>query len=203
MPVKKTATPKNPPPPVEKVDKVLRELKEQTQEIFDHYQKNLEDLHAVFKEEPPLSQESLNSMVASINETATQLLKERNKNIVLKAVTLGLRKILPGVRSLDREVSLMRKMNFEILSFLQLLIVSLAQFDGYKSKFHTALLQYTQQIGPLVIYLQSEAARQVTIFPVERMDIIFFDVMRQMDQLRTDIEKMRMKIEHLESQKNK
>jgi hypothetical protein len=191
--------PKNPPPPVEKTDKVLMELKEQTQAIFERYQKNLESLHLLFKDEPPLGQASLNAIMGTINDTADQLLKLRKRNFIGKAVSTGLRKILPGIRSMDKELNLLKRMNFEILSFMQSLIISLAQYDVYKMQFHTELLKYTQQIGPFVTYLQSEVARQVTAFPVERMDIIFFDVMRQMDQLRTDMEKLHMKIENLES----
>jgi hypothetical protein len=195
MPIKKTYKSKNPPPPVESADKVLKELKEQTREIFDKYQKNLENLHAVFKEEPALSQISLNEMMVSINDTAASLMKLRKRNVISKAVSTVLRRIIPGIRSLDKEMNLILRMNHQILSFLQSLTISLAQYDVYKSKFHTELLKYTQQIGPLAYYLQSEVARQVTAFPVERMDIIFFDLMRQMEQLRTDMERIHMKIE--------
>lgn len=198
MPEKPSIQPKNPPPPVENADKVLKELKEQTQEIFEHYQSNLESLHTLFKDEPVLSDDSLNSMMTSINDTASQLLKLRSGNIIVKIFSRGLRKIIPGMNSVDKELALLKKMNYEILSFMQALIISLAKYDTYKSQFHTALLKYTQQIGPFVTYLQSEVARQVTAFPVERMDIIFFDVMRQMDQLRTDMEKLTLKIENLE-----
>jgi len=199
MPIKKSYKSKNPPPPVESADKVLKELKEQTREIFDKYQKNLESLHAVFKEEPALSQASLNEMMVSINDTATQLMQLRKRNVLSKVVSTILRKIIPGVRSLDKEMSLVLKMNYQVLSFLQSLTISLAQYDVYKAKFHTELLKYTQQIGPFAYYLQSEVARQVTAFPVERMDIIFFDLMRQMEQLRTDMERIRKKIERYES----
>lgn len=195
MPTKKNYKSKNPPPPVESADKVLKELKEQTGKIFDKYQNNLESLHAIFKEEPALSQISLNEMMISINDTAASLMKLRKRNVISKAVSTVLRRIIPGVRSLDKEMNLILRMNHQILSFLQSLTISLAQYDVYKSKFHTELLKYTQQIGPLAYYLQSEVARQVTAFPVERMDIIFFDLMRQMEQLRTDMERIRMKID--------
>jgi hypothetical protein len=202
MPIKKTYKSKNPPPPVEKTDKVLKELKEQTQEIFDKYQKNLETLHAVFLEEPALSQTSLNTMMVSINDTAASLMQLRKRNLIGKVISTILRKIIPGVRSLDKEMNLVLKMNYQVLSFLQSLTISLAQYDVYKAKFHTELLKYTQQVGPLAFYLQSEVARQVTVFPVERMDIIFFDLMRQMEQLRTDMERIRKKIDD-ESAANK
>jgi hypothetical protein len=195
MPIKKTYKSKNPPPPVESTDKVLKELKEQTREIFDKYQKNLESLHAVFLEEPALSQTSLNTMMVSINDTAASLMRLRKRNVISKIVSTVLRRIIPGVRSLDKEMNLVLRMNHQILSFLQSLTISLAQYDVYKMKFHTELLKYTQQIGPFAYYLQSEVARQVTAFPVERMDIIFFDLMRQMEQLRTDMERIRKKID--------
>jgi hypothetical protein len=196
MPIKKTYKPKNPPPPAESTDKVLKELKEQTREIFDLYQKNLETLHAVFLEEPALSQTSLNTMMVSINETAASLMQLRKRNLIGKVISAILRKIIPGVRSLDKEMNLVLKMNYQVLSFLQSLTISLAQYDVYKAKFHTELLKYTQQIGPLAFYLQSEVARQVTVFPIERMDIIFFDLMRQMEQLRTDMERILKKIDN-------
>jgi hypothetical protein len=199
MPIKKTYKSKNPPPPVESTDKVLKELKEQTREIFDKYQKNLESLHAVFKEEPALSQASLNTMMVSINDTAASLMKLRKRNVISKIVSTVLRRIIPGIRSLDKEMNLILKMNHQILSFLQSLTISLAQYDVYKSKFHTELLKYTQQIGPFAYYLQSEVARQVTAFPVERMDIIFFDLMRQMEQLRTDMERIHKKIDDVDA----
>jgi len=195
MPIKKTYKSKNPPPPIESADKVLKELKEQTREIFDKYQKNLETLHSVFLEEPALSQTSLNTMMVSINDTAASLMRLRKRNVISKIVSTILRKIIPGVRSLDKEMNLVLKMNYQILSFLQSLTISLTQYDVYKMKFHTELLKYTQQIGPFAYYLQSEVARQVTAFPVERMDIIFFDLMRQMEQLRTDMERIRKKID--------
>lgn len=199
MPIKKTHKPKNSPPPVENADKVLKELKEQTAEIFDKYQERLESLHAMFKKEPLLSRGSLNEIMASLNETSGELMRLRKRNIVVKAFSTALRKIVPGLRSLDKEMRLVLKMNHQLMSYLQSLTTSLADYDVYKAAFHTELLKYTQQIGPYTYYLQSEVARQVTAFPVERMDIVFFDLMRQMDQLRVDMERMRAKIESFES----
>lgn len=182
--------PKNHPPASEKSDKVLKELREKTEETFDLYNSHLNGLHALFGKEPPLASEETEAIMRMIRSAIGI---ERNG---FASKIYG--KLQPIINILTPWNRKQRMINDAVYKYLELLNKNLVEFNAYKYDFHTALLHYTQQVAPLMHDLNSQVAREITVFPVERMDLIFLEQMRQIEQLKTEVERLKKRLDEKE-----
>jgi len=182
--------PKNRPTAPEKSDKVLKELKEKTEETFDLYNKQLNALHTLFSKEPPLASE----------ETET-IMKMIRRAVGIKRDDFASKiygKLQPIINILTPWNKKQRMINDAVYKYLESLNKNLIDFNAYKYDFHTALLHYTQHVAPLMHDLHSQVAREITVFPVERMDLIFLEQMRQIEQLKTEVGRLKKKLDENE-----
>jgi hypothetical protein len=190
----KNIPPSKNPPPAEETDRQLKELINRSQETTNKYFKHLNSLHKLFKKEPTLSPEDQYEIMNRLRATVYGYQQSDKKDLFSRIKRILKIRILP-LLSARYKLRIQREINMILLEYIENSNRAKSEFDKFKNKFHSELLQYTQQVGPFVHDLHSEISRKVTVFPIERMDIIFTDLMRQMEQLRTDIERIKKKIE--------
>ncbi len=177
---------KTAPPPAEKADKVLSELIDKADDSLKAYNDRLTALHSLFKKEPQL----INTELAS----ALERVKIARGDIRPGFADKVYGKLRPIINFLTPWSRRRRRYEHAVAEYIISLHSSVREFNDYKAEFHTALLQYTQNVGPLVNDLHSKVAREVTVFPIERMDLVFTELLRQIEQLKSEVERLKTQI---------
>jgi|GEM_PF-5593390 len=186
----KSIPPGKNPPPAEQTDRQLAELTERSRESTEKYFKHLNTLHRLFAEEPRLSPEEQYEIINSLRAAVYGYQESDKKDFFSRVKRFLKRRLLPALSARYR-LRLQREINILLLKYIENSNRSKSEFDRFKNRFHSELMQYTQQVGPFVHDLHTEVSRKATVFPIERMDIVFTDLMRQMEQLRTEIERLK------------
>jgi len=164
-------------------DKLVRELEEKASKTLTKYNTNLLNLQNFFTEEPPIiTDQHINSLKELKNligiENPTLFKKIASKTVRILAV------FLPWMK---------KKLRIQnaIYTYLNELTDTLTTFKQHEANFRNEQLKYYQQIAPLIYNNSSVLSRQVTAMPVERMDLVFIELKREIEQLKTDVEKLK------------
>lgn len=182
--------PVNPPPDLAKHDKVLSELREAAEKSVKNYHDSLNSLHKYFLKEPQLIDEKLLGEVSNL-KAALRLETSGFFQKLAAKFSRVLSLIFPWARR-------RRKIDLGFYRYLESLNGLLHEYSLYKGEFHTRLLKYSQDIGPYVNDLHSQVSRQVTVMPIERMDLIFMEMMRQIEDLKSEVARLQKALEKKE-----
>jgi hypothetical protein len=179
--------PKTPTPSRENSDKVLKELRIKLEKTLESYNKQLRALHTKFLEEQALIDEN---HIAYLKELR-KILRIENHSFLQKLIA----KVLKIFRKISPWHKLQYRFNHKIYRLLENQAEIMTRYNGFIREFHSEILKYTQNVGPLINDLHSTVAREITVYPIERSDLLFTELLKQIQELQTEIEKLKRKID--------